>query len=109
MSIDALELTRRLYVAGATLDLTDHGTIRLTGQPVPADVLDDLKAHKPAILDLMTAQGIGTNDDGFASIVPRRYVLPDTCLANNACARLGPCSHFLMRRSCGVSTRGEPA
>lgn len=107
MSVDPLELTRRLYVAGVTLDLTGDGTIRLSGQPVPDGLLDDLKAHKPAVLALMTAQGIGTGDDGFASILPRHYVVPPSCLADGACGRLGPCGHYLTRRPCGASHRKE--
>lgn len=51
---------------------------------------------------------LGAGDDGFASSVPRRYVVPNTCLANNACARLGPCGHYLTRRPCGT-THGKDA
>ena len=107
MSVDPLELTRRLYVAGVTLELIGDGTIRLSGQPVPDALLGDLKAHKPAVLALMTAQRLGDGDDGFASSVPRRYVVPADCLADRACARLGPCGHYLTRRPCGTSERTD--
>jgi hypothetical protein len=51
MTMDTLELVRRLLVAGVAVDLTDHGTIRLSGHPVPDDLLAELKANKTAILE----------------------------------------------------------
>jgi hypothetical protein len=105
MSMDTLELVRRLLVAGVAVDLTDHGTIRLSGHPIPDDLLAELKAHKAAVLELMTTQRLGEVDDGFASAVPRRFVVPATCMARRACARLGPCSHFLTRQSCNPAER----
>lgn len=101
MSSHALELTRRLYVAGVALEMTSENTIRLSGQPASEDLVAELKVQKVAVLALMSAQRIGTRDDGFASGETRRYVLPPSCLADGACARLGPCSQHLMQRSCG--------
>src|SRR5687767_4107158 len=95
MSMETLELVRRLYVAGVAVDLTDHGTIRLSGHPVPDDLLGALKANKAAVVGLMTAQRLGDRDDGFDSAVLRRFLVPATCLAPRACARLGPCGQWL--------------
>jgi len=93
-------LLRRCYLHGATVQPDGDG-IRLSGRPVPDDVLAELKASKPAVLDTLREHRIGERDDGFNSPILRRYVAPLGCLAGKACSRLGPCGHFLTRRGCG--------
>lgn len=97
--MSTVDLLRRLYVHGAHVDLVDDG-IRVSGHPVPDDLLAELRAHRDDVLALMRDHRLGELDDGFDSTVPRRYVSPPSCLAHRACARLGPCSRFLMRRPC---------
>jgi len=105
-SDNALALLRRCYLHGAMVQ-PDGGGIRLSGRPVPDDVLAELKASKPAVLDNLREHRIGESDPGFNSPVPRRYVVPDACLATKACARLGPCSESLRRLPCDHSTPQE--
>lgn len=94
-----LDLLRRLYCGGSDITIADDG-IGLSGHPVPDELLAELKAHKPDVLVLMQEQRFGTLDADFDSAVKRRYVVPPSCLAQRACARLGPCSRWLMRRNC---------
>ena len=96
-----LDLLRDVYLAGAIVEIVDHGMIGLTGQPCPESLKAELKEHKAAVLDILKAQRIGERDDGFASPLRRHYVTPPGCMANRACSRLGPCGHFLTRRGCG--------
>ena len=98
-SDNTLALLRRCYLHGATVQPDGDG-IRLSGRPVPDDVLAELKASKPAVLDTLREHRIGERDDGFNSLVPRRYVVPDACMATKACARLGMCSEALRRLPC---------
>lgn len=102
--VSPLALLRRLYVAGGAAALNDAGGIRLTGHKPPADLLDDLKANRDAVATELHTQGIGTGDDGLAG--PRRYVTPPGCLSPRLCARLGPCSHFLMLQPCDATQTG---
>lgn len=97
--MSTLDLLRRLYCNGSDIG-TDGDGIRLTGHPVPDELLAELKAHKPDVLVLMQEQRLGTLDADFDSAVKRRYVVPPSCLAQRACQRLGPCSRWLMRRPC---------
>jgi hypothetical protein len=108
MSMDTLELLRRLYVAGVMVGLSPEGTIRLSGHQPPADLMAELKAHRADVLATLRAQGLGTNADGYPSPLPRRYAVPAGCLAHRTCARLGPCSHFLTRRACNPAARPRP-
>lgn len=96
---DAHDLLRRLYTNGSEVALDGDG-IHLTGHPVPDDLLAELKARKPDVLAELKAHRLGTTDADFASAFPRRYVVPASCVAQRACQRLGPCSRWLMRRSC---------
>lgn len=97
--MNTLDLLRRCYIHGADIHLEGDG-IRLSGQTVPDDLLAELKINKAGIIALMKEQGIGTNDDGYLSGAPRRYVVPGACLGQRTCTRLGPCSRFLMRGPC---------
>lgn len=97
--MSTFDLFRRCYVDGADVHLDGDG-LRLSGCPVPDDLLGDLKTAKADVLALMTAQGIGNPDNGADSIVPRRYAVPLTCLGPRACSRLGPHSQSLMQRHC---------
>ncbi len=99
-----LDLLRRLYVNGSDIGIDGDG-IRLSGHPVPDELLAELKARKPDVLAELTTQRLGTLDTGFVSAVPRRYVVPASCLASRACSRLGPCSRWLMRHPCNVFAR----
>ena len=98
---DVHDLLRRLYTNGSEVTLDGDG-IRLTGYPVPSDLLAELKAHKPELLAELKAHQLGTTDADFASARPRRYVVPASCTTQRACQRLGPCSRWLMRRSCSL-------
>ncbi len=97
--MSTLDLLRRLYCNGSDIGIDGDG-IRLSGHPVPDELLAELKARKPDVLAELTTQRLGTLDADFASAVPRRYVVPPGCLAQRACHRLGPCSRWLMRRTC---------
>lgn len=103
MSADTLDLIRRLYVSGALVAITPTGTLKLSGDPVPPGLLEEVKAAREDVLAVLTAQGFSTGDDGGYNATARRYVVPSTCLVSRACARLGPCSQFLMRTSCDHS------
>lgn len=103
MSADTLELIRLIYVSGALVAVTPTGTLKLSGDPVPPGLLEEVKAAKEDVLAVLTAQGFSTGDDGGYKATARRYVVPAGCLASRACARLGPCSQFLMRTSCDHS------
>jgi hypothetical protein len=107
MSMLALELLRRLYVAGVDVEPNDAGGLRLTGYSPPPDLVDELKAQKEDVRALLEAQGTGTNADGLQSALPRRYATPPGCLAPRACPRIGPCSRFLSRRLCDGSERTQ--
>jgi len=98
-----LGLLRRVYLSGGIVEIVDGGMLGLTGQPCPEHLKADLKEHKAAVLDTLKEQRIGERDDGFNSLVPRRYVVPDACLANRACARLGMCSEALRNLPCDHS------
>jgi hypothetical protein len=100
VSPSALELLRRLYVAGVDVEPNDAGGLRLTGYPPPPDLVDELRAQREDVRALLEAQGTGTNADGFQSALPRRYATPPGCLAPRVCPRLGPCSRILTRRPC---------
>jgi hypothetical protein len=101
-----LDVLRRLYVHGSDIGIDGDG-IRLSGHPVPDELLAELKARKPDVLAVLTTQRLGELDTGFVSAVPRRYVVPASCLAPRACHRLGPCSRWLMRRPCNVFARSR--
>ena len=103
----ALELLRRLYVAGVDVTLNREGGIRVSGNQPPPELLDGLRAHRDDVVRELKEHCIGTHDDGYGSDVPRRYVCPETCVAPRLCARLGPCSRFLMIRPCGGSIGPE--
>lgn len=103
--MDTLELLRRLYVAGAVVTLTDHGTLKLAGWPAPDDLRTAVVAAKQAIIATLIGQGIGARDPGYRQ--PRQYVVPPDCLAGNACRHLGPCSQFPMRRPCNPNEQRE--
>lgn len=113
MNTQPLDLLRRLYVAGVRVDLAENDTIRLSGHPAPGALVAELKAHKADVLAVLRAHGVGTSADGYPSPLPRQYAIPTGCLAERTCAHLGPCSRFLMRRSCDPSressTGGEAA
>jgi len=96
--MDTLELLRRLYVAGAMVTLTDHGTLTLAGRRLPDDLHAAVVAAKPEIIATLIAQGIGALDPLYCQL--RQYVVPPDCMAGNACRHLGPCSRFLMRHPC---------
>ncbi len=98
MTMATLELIRRIYVEGATLELTAPGNLRVSGHPVPTDLRAGLKSAKPDVIQLLTAQGAGAIDPGYSGT--RQYVMPPDCIAGNACRHLGPCSRFLMRHPC---------
>lgn len=100
MNIGPHELIRQLYVAGVEVSLTKSNTVRITGQSVPKGLIAQLQEHKEEIIRILQAQGVGTDEDGFDSPLPRRYVVPPACIATRACARLGPCSQSLMRHCC---------
>ncbi len=104
--MSTLDVLRRLYVNGSDIGIDGDG-IRLSGHPVPDELLAELNARKPDVLVLMQEQRLGTLDTGFVSAVPRRYVVPASCLAPRACHRLGPCSRWLMRRPCNVFARSR--
>lgn len=94
------DLLRQLYVTGAEVSLTETNTVRITGQSVPKGLITPLREQKQEIIQIMEAQGVGRNEDGLNSPVPRRYVVPPACLSSRVCARLGPCSRSLMRHGC---------
>jgi len=98
---DALAVLRSVYRDGLRIAQVDGATPVVRGGAPSPELKVDLKEHKAAILDMLKAQRIGERDDGYASPVPRRYVVPPSCLAERACSRLGPCGHFLTRRGCG--------
>ncbi len=98
-SDNTLALLRRCYLHGATVQPDGDG-IRLSGRPVPDDVLAELKASKPAVLDTLREHRIGERDPGYNSPLRRCYVVPDACLATKACARLGMCTEALRQLSC---------
>lgn len=98
-SDSAIALLRQCYLHGATVQPYGDG-IRLSGRPVPDDVLAELKASKPAVLDTLREHRIGERDPGYNSPLRRCYVVPDACLATKACARLGMCTEALRQLSC---------
>lgn len=106
--MSTLELLRRLYVAGVDVTLNGEGGIRVSGSPPPPELLDVLRAHRDDVVRVLEEHRIGANDDGYPSDVARRYVCPDSCLASRLCARLGPCSRFLMTRPCHGSEGSTP-
>jgi hypothetical protein len=101
--MSTLELLRRLYVAGVDVTLNSEGGIRVSGSPPPPEVMAALKANRDAVLDILREHRIGSHDDGYPSVVPRCYVTPPGCLAPRLCARLGPCSAYLLQRPCNGS------
>jgi hypothetical protein len=103
--VTAIELLRRLYVAGVDVELNDAGGVRLSGQQPPAELIDTLKTCRDDVVSLLKAQDIGSAVDGLESTVPRRYVTPPECLAPRTCARLGPCSRFLTCHPCDRAAR----
>lgn len=98
--MSTMDLLRRLYVHGVDVTLNSEGGIRVSGSPPPPELLDALKGNRDGVLDTLREHRIGANDDGYPSDVPRRYVTPPWCLTRRLCARLGPCSRFLMTRPC---------
>ncbi len=96
--MEAIELFRRVYVVGVIVLPTDHGTLKLSGRQVPADLRKELQDSKPEIISTLISQGIGAIDKGYSGA--RQYVVPPKCMAGNACHHLGPCSRFLMRCPC---------
>lgn len=105
--MSTLELLRRLYVAGVDVTLNSEGGIRVSGSPPPSDLVDALKANRDGVLDLLREHHIRTSDDGYPSGVPRRYVTPPGCLTPRLCARIGPCSRYLMTRPCDTTEEGN--
>ena len=103
MTTPILDLLHRVYTNGTTLTLTDDGRLNVEGEPAPDDLMAELKARKPEVLATLREHRIGELDADYWSDVPRTYVTPPDCLAERACARLGPCSQFLMRRARGQS------
>jgi hypothetical protein len=103
MSTEVEELIRQLYVTEGEVFLTETNTVRITGKSVPKGLITPLREQKQEIAEILEAQGVGRNNDGLNSPVPRRYVVPPACLAERVCARLGPCSRSRMRQAC-VST-----
>lgn len=103
--MDTFELLRRLYVAGANVTLTDHGTFTLAGRRISGDLHAAVVAAKPAIIATLIDQGIGVRDPGYRHV--RQYVVPPDCMAGNACQHVGPCSQFLMRHPCAPSEHLE--
>jgi len=106
--MNTLELLRRLYVAGVDVALNREGGIRVSRTPPPTELVAELKANRDGVLGVLREHHIGASDDGYESDVPRRYVTPPCCLAPRLCARLGPCSAYLLRRPCDGSDRSAP-
>jgi hypothetical protein len=94
------DLLRTLYVLGVDVTLNSEGGIRVSGSPPPPEVMAALKVNREAVLDILREHRIGSHDDGYPSVVPRRYVTPPGCLTPRLCSRLGPCSRHLMTRPC---------
>ncbi len=99
---DALAVLRSVYLEGLRIDLAD-GTPVVRGGAPPPELKADLAAHRQAIIEELARQRIGERDDGYASPLRRRYVVPDSCLANRACSRLGMCSEALRNLLCDHS------
>ena len=106
--MNTLELLRRLYVAGVDVTLNREGGIRISRTPPPTELVAELKANRDDVVALLQEHRIGTHDDGYPSCVAMRYVTPSVCLAPRLCARLGPCSAYLLRRPCDGSDRSAP-
>lgn len=103
--MSTLDLLRRLYVAGTDVSLNDSGGVRLSGNQPPPEIVKELKANRDAVVTILMAHSIGSADDDLESAASRRYVTPAGCLAPRTCARLGPCSRFLMCRPCDRAER----
>lgn len=99
MKRDPLELLRRLYVAGTDVTITGND-LALTGHRPPDDLLEAVRANKVMVVAELYRQEIGHHDDGYPSSTPRQYAVPPRCLSPRLCARIGPCSRFLLRRDC---------
>lgn len=99
MNRDPLELLRRLYVAGTDVTLTGDD-LTLTGFRPPDDLLAVVMAEKDMVIAELHKQSICRHDDGYSIPTPRRYAVPPRCLSPRLCARIGPCSRFLLRRPC---------
>ncbi len=97
---DALAVLRSVYLDGLRIDQVDGATPVVRGGAPSPELKADLAAHRQAIIEELARQRIGERDDGYASPLRRRYVVPDSCLANRACSRLGPCSEALRQRPC---------
>lgn len=102
MTADPVELLRRLYVSGTEVMISEDGSLDLARHEPAAELLEEVRGYKAEIVAALREQGVGRNDDGFPSVVPRWYAVPPDCGAQGACARLGPCSRFLTRRPCHV-------
>ncbi len=94
----ALELLRRVYVSGATVEISERGTLGLKGHTCPEPLKAELKEHRDAILAILTAQGIGRAADSGTQL---KYAVP---CGNTTCRILGPCGQHLTLRPCGLTT-----
>ena len=99
---DTPGVLRSVYLDGLRIDLVDGGPVVRGGEPSP-ELKADLTAHRAEIIEELTRHRIGERDDGFDSPLRRHYVVPDSCLANRACSRLGMCSEALRTLPCDHS------
>ncbi len=93
---------RRAYAAG--IDLIRDGEsvkIRSVDDPPPAAILAKLRTHRGEIVAALTEQRIGERD-GYASALPRRFLIPPECFAAGACHRLGHCERHAAGQPCLV-------
>jgi len=98
---NALDVCRLAYLEGLRVDLTSDGKPTIRGGTPSPELLVHLKEHRQAIIEHLKAHRIGERDPGYNSPLRRCYVVPGACMATKACARLGPCGHYLTRRPCG--------
>ena len=101
------ETLRAAFAAGVELWL-DAGRLHYRSQgPLPAALKAQLTAHKPAIIALLVAQGVGKQDDygmfDGEPATPKRYPFPRGCIAQGACVRLGWCWRALDALGCDMS------
>jgi len=94
----ALELLRQVYVSGATVEVTERGTLGLKGLACPEPLKVELKVHRDAILAVLTDQGIGRAAESGARL---QYAVP---CGITTCRILGPCGQHLTMRMCGLAT-----
>ncbi len=96
------DAVRRAYAA--SIDLIRDGEsvkIRSVVDPPPAAILTELRRHRGEIVAALTEQRIGERD-GYASALPRRFLVPPGCIAAGACHRLGQCDRYAAGQPCLV-------